>query len=75
MTLSGASPYKPRPIKTRELQIGQWVTRKADPLDVLQIRNVYRHDKRAQLVRAIEDQPPFTVTFAELTRDYRSVTP
>lgn len=67
------NPYTPQPIRVRSLRIGQWVQSRTDPLDLLQIRNVYRHEKRAQLIRDSNDQPPFTVTFAELQRGYRSV--
>lgn len=67
------NPYSPQPIRLRSLRIGQWVQRNDAPLDLLQIRNLYRKDKRVQLVRDIGDQPPFSVTFAELARDFRSV--
>lgn len=64
--------YRPRPIRVRSLCIGQWVQSKTDPLDMAQIKNVYRHEKRVQLIRDTSSRP-FSVTFADLTRDYRSI--
>lgn len=68
------NPYTPQPIRVRQLRIGQWLQRKDAPMDLLQITQVWRRDKRVQLVRDIGDQPPFSVPFHELTRDFRAVT-
>jgi hypothetical protein len=71
--MATTNPHRPTPIRLRSLQVGQWVQRKNSPLDVLQIRQVWRHDKRVQLVRDMGDQPPFSVPYHELARDYRSI--
>jgi hypothetical protein len=56
--MTTANPYSPKPIRLQSLRIGQWVQRKGEPLDLLQIRQVWRHDKRVQLIRDIGDQSP-----------------